>query len=421
MSNFFKYLFLILFFVFWLFSFQTNNSFASSSQVKNIYFIVTAYYSPLPNQKHYITWSYAWDIKLNWKWHTTASWKPVKAGILAAPTKYPFWTKIYFENFWVWVVEDRGGAIVKAWVRWHEHDRIDIWMWYGDEWLQRALKWGKKVLKWRVVARNQEVNLKFANDVLVWLEKIKVNPENHKKNDIIKLQKKFKELWLYNWKIDWNYNSIKKSLIDFQIKNKIISSYKDEAAWWFWPKTYTALLRRFWKKEVLIPQKDFIINETSSKIEIILEAPEIKLNWDNPQKQEVIKVQELFKKIGLYNWKIDWNYNSIKYIILNLQKKAWIIKKDNDWWAWYFWEKTKAALIEYLENQYEQSLLNSNEKITLNKIAYKIKSYIKKKSNNSVVKQRILKRKIEYKLTKIWLKTKNKKLKYKINYLLKNI
>jgi len=421
MNNFLKFLFLILFFLFWLFSFQINNSFASDSQVKNIYFIVTAYYSPLPNQKHYITWTYAWDIRLNWKWHTTASGKTPFAGVLAAPTKYPFWTKIYFEWYWVWVVEDRWWAIVKAWVRGQEHDRIDIWMWYGDEGLQRALKWGKRTLKWRVVSRSQPVNLKFTKDILAWLEKIKVNPEKHQKEDVIKLQEKFKELWLYNWEIDWNYNSLKKALIDFQLKNKIISSYKDEAAWWFWPKTYVALLRRYWNRNILIPQKDFIINETSSKIEIILEAPEIKLNWDNPQKEEVIKVQNLFKKIWLYNWPINWDYNSIKNIILDIQKKAGIIKKDNDWWAWYFWEKTKAALIEYLENEYEQSLLTPKEKITLNKLAYKIKKYIQQKAKNNEVKQRILKRKLENKLTQIWINTKNEKLKYKINYLIKNI
>ena len=424
MSKILKSLFFLIITIFWLFIFQANNTFATETKIKNISFIVTAYYSPLPNQKKYITWSYYWDKRLNWEWHTTASWKPVKPGILAAPTKYPFWTKIYFEWYGVWVVEDRWWAIVKAWVRWHEHDRIDIWMWYWDEWLQRALKWWKRTISWRVVARNQEVNLKFANDILAWLEKIKVNPEVHKNEDVIKLQEKFKELWLYNWKINWKYESIKNDLINFQIKYKLISSYKDEAAWYFWPKTYTALLRRFWSKEILIKQDDFVIQETNAKIEIILQAPEIKLNWDKPQKEEVLKVQKLFKEIWLYNWKIDWNYNSIKNIIINIQKEAWIIKNEKSWWAWYFWEKTKAALIEYCENKYKWNsnyIPNDKEKKTLEKIVTKIKVYIYKNSKNDLNKKKLLKKKIEKKLVYIKQKTNKSKLKNQIDYIIQNI
>jgi len=432
MSKILKSLFLLIITIFWLFIFQANNTFATETKIKNISFIVTAYYSPLPNQKKYITWSYSWDKRLNWEWHTTASWKPVKPGILAAPTKYPFGTKIYFEWYGVWVVEDRWWAIVKAWVRWFEHDRIDIWMWYGDEWLQRALKWWKRVIPWRVVSRNQEVNLKFADDILAWLEKIKVNPEVHKKEDVIKLQEKFKELWLYNWKIDWKYESIKDDIIKFQIDNKIISSYKDEAAGWFWPKTFTALLRRYWAKEVLIKQDDFVIQETNAKIETILQAPEIRLDWDNPQKEEVIKVQKLFKEIWLYNWAIDWNYNSIKNKILEIQKEAWIIKKDNDWGAGYFWEKTKAALIEYCENNYKKTTkiskqetnkikLSSKDKSKLDKIVKKINQYIKKKSWIDNKKRDSLRKKIEKKLVYIKNKTKKEKLKYQIDYIIKNI
>jgi hypothetical protein len=400
-----------------------NFAFANNDWYTNISFIVTAYYSPLPNQKKYITWSFAWDKRLNWEWHTTASWKPVKPGILAAPTKYPFWTKIYFEWYWVWVVEDRGWAIVKAWVRWHEHDRIDIWMWYWDEWLQRALKWWKRTIKWRVVSRKQKVNLKFAKDILNWLENIKVNPEIHKEEDVKKLQEKFKELWLYTWKVDWKYNSIKKDLINFQIKYKLIPSINDEAAGWFWPKTYTALLRRFWSKEVLIKQDDFLIQETNKKIEIILEAPEIKLNWDNPQKEEVIKVQKLFKKLGLYTWEIDWKFEKIKDIILNIQKEAWIIKNNNDWWAGYFWEKTKAALIIYCENKYDKTnyIPGKKEKNKLDKIITKIKLYINNKSKNNKKLKEKIKSKIENKLVYIKKKTSKIKLKYQIDYILENI
>jgi len=100
----------------------------------NDYFVVTAYYSPLENQEYYLTWDYVSEKRLNWQWIRWASWKWVFSWMLAAPKNYKFWTKIYLEWLWIWVVEDRWWAIVNAWKRWYSSDRIDVWVWYGDEW-----------------------------------------------------------------------------------------------------------------------------------------------------------------------------------------------------------------------------------------------------------------------------------------------
>ena len=429
MSKFLKSIFFILSIIFSIFNIFINKSYADNQ--KNIPFIVTAYYSPLPWQKHYITWSYYWDKRLNWKWHTTASWKTPFSWVLAAPSKYPFWTKIYFEWYWIGVVEDRGWAIVKAWVRWHAYDRIDIWMWYWDEWLQRALNWWKRTIKARVVSTKNKTNLKFAQNIIFWLANIKVNPEIHKKNDVIKLQKALTKFWLYKWNIDWNYNSIKNTLINYQLKHRLISSRYQEAAWWFWPKTYKSILRHYSSKDVIIRQNINNIIETNPKIEIVLESPEINLNWDHPQISEVKKVQSLFKKLWLYNWNIDWNYNNIKNKIIEIQKEAHIIKNNNSWWAWYFWEKTKAALIKYCENKYSQHTIVSNrrkinnitikQKEKLNKIVSTIKNYINKKAWIDRNKKKLIKNKIEKKLLVIKQRVKKIDIKLQINYIIENI
>jgi len=78
------------------------NSLSAHATSEETYFVVTAYYSPLEGQSKYTTWSYAWDIRLNGQWHTTASGKEVFPGLLAGPANYPFGTKIYFEGFWIW-------------------------------------------------------------------------------------------------------------------------------------------------------------------------------------------------------------------------------------------------------------------------------------------------------------------------------
>ena len=407
MSKIIKSILFIFITIFWTFFFLKNTSFADMSETS---FIVTAYYSPLPNQKHYITWSYAWDIRLNWKWHTTASWKPVKQWILAAPTKYPFWTKIYFNGYGIWTVEDRWWAIVKAWIRWYEHDRIDIWVWHGDEWLMRARKWWKRSIKWIVVSRSSEISLKFSDNVLTDIENIKVNPENHSNIDVKKLQQNFKKLWLYNWEIDGSYQSIKWDLIDFQIKNKVIRSKTQIDAWWFWPKTYLTLIKKYWSKDILVKQENTKIVGTNEKVKIILDHEEIKLNWDKPDKAEIKKVQSLFIKLWMYNWKIDWDFNSIKRILLDFQKESWIIKKDNSWWAWYFWEKTKAALITH----FEKNEKNRKKKITIDDISYDTLKKIWEKIKNSKKSDELIK-----KLKKVKTKLKRKSQIKKIDYLIK--
>lgn len=136
----------ILLLIVFIFTINSNFVFAETS---SDYFIVTAYYSPLPNQNYYLKGNYEDELKLNWMWIAWASWVWVYEWMLAAPKNYAFWTKIYLEWLWIWSVEDRGGAIVNSWVRWYEHDRIDVWMWYWEEWLRRALYWWKRKVAWK--------------------------------------------------------------------------------------------------------------------------------------------------------------------------------------------------------------------------------------------------------------------------------
>ncbi len=129
------------------------------------YFVVTAYYSPLKWQKKYATWSYWWDIRLNGEWVRGAWWKRVHAGFIAAPQWYAFGTKIELDSLWVGVVEDRWWAIVKAWVRGHAYDRLDVWMWYGDAGLWRALNWWKRTVKWRFRTADTKITMNFSTNI----------------------------------------------------------------------------------------------------------------------------------------------------------------------------------------------------------------------------------------------------------------
>lgn len=128
-----------------------------SAEAAETYFIVTAYYSPLPDQASYFRGSYEADIRLNGSGTHGASGRAVYTGMLAAPKNYSFGTTIYLEGIGTGVVDDRGGAIVEAGKRGHQYDRLDIWMGHGDEGLSRALAWGRRVVPGRVVSTSRRL------------------------------------------------------------------------------------------------------------------------------------------------------------------------------------------------------------------------------------------------------------------------
>lgn len=99
-------------------------------------FVCSAYYSPLPGQSRYATGSYAGDIRLNGSGVNGASGRPVFSGMVAAPSIYPFGTKMFIDGIGMTEVADRGGAI--------KGNRLDIWFGHGDEALLRALQYGKR-------------------------------------------------------------------------------------------------------------------------------------------------------------------------------------------------------------------------------------------------------------------------------------
>ncbi len=108
-------------------------------------YTITAYYSPLPCQNRYVTGSYESDIRLNGSGVNSADGTPVYPGMVAAPKNYQFGTKMFIPGIGTVAVHDRGGAIVNAGGRdGIYHDRLDIWMGWGDKGLNRALEWGKR-------------------------------------------------------------------------------------------------------------------------------------------------------------------------------------------------------------------------------------------------------------------------------------
>ena len=102
-------------------------------------FVLTAYYSPLPNQCCYVKGGEHIDKVLNGQGIQAADGTPVYPGMIAAPSTYPFGTIVNLPGLGTFEVHDRGGAINELGNGKH---RLDIWMGHGEEGLARALAFG---------------------------------------------------------------------------------------------------------------------------------------------------------------------------------------------------------------------------------------------------------------------------------------
>jgi peptidoglycan hydrolase-like protein with peptidoglycan-binding domain/3D (Asp-Asp-Asp) domain-containing protein len=226
------------------------------------YFVISAYYSPLPGQAKYVTSSYEGDIRLNGSGVNGADGTPVYPGMIAAPKNYPFGTKMKIQGVGVVAVHDRGGAIVNAGERGHTYDRLDIWMGYGDLGLKRALSWGKRTVLVTVYGVNPNIQEKVylegysesekytvANTLTVSSGQTYVQPTytatikstlsvGSKGSDVEYLQEKLSELGYFKGEVDGIYDQETADAVTaFQLDQNIISSTYDYGAGYFGPKT----------------------------------------------------------------------------------------------------------------------------------------------------------------------------------------
>ncbi|MCP4522682.1 MAG: hypothetical protein GY828_00520 [Candidatus Gracilibacteria bacterium] len=278
------------------------------------YFYVTAYYSPIKGQRRYTTGSFAGDVRLNGSGIRTASNKKVFSGLLAGPKNYSFGTKIELEGIGVGAVEDRGGAIVNAGERGFEHDRIDVWMGYGDEGLERALKWGKRKVKGKIVSDDIDVSIQFNNSVVAKYSTLYVKPDSSSV-DIKKLQTLFTELKLYNGNIDGRYISIKDDVVDFQLKYDIIQKRNEDQAGYFGKKTYAKLKEYYGASDDIFHVPEKIIQQ------------HIALT-----RKEKLQIKKLRNKFDSYlNKKLKGDKKKIKNYKSKMEIKInKIIKKSNN-------------------------------------------------------------------------------------------
>ncbi|USN58938.1 MAG: hypothetical protein H6767_02375 [Candidatus Peribacteria bacterium] len=335
------------------------------------YFVVTAYYSPLPDQKYYLKGNYEDEIRLNGHGVRGASGKGVFEGMLAAPQGYNFGTKIYLEGLGIGSVEDRGGAIVTAGNRGYAHDRIDVWMGYGEEGLRRALYWGKRTVKGRFMATDTKTTIDvekvpsplWAADGLQKIPQIFSLSigKGSSAQDIRALQSLFIEAGLYHGEVDGVYNYETMSVVfEFQKRQEIVNSEYDVGAGYWGKKTREAFLEAYLSGD-LVSEELEVDQETATE-----DMPDI-FDRGLENKEEIAYLQKVLTEMSLYDGEIDGVYNSVKNSVLNYQLKYEVIDSDGDAGAGYYGPKTRASLkeklLEYYEMKHRQEELEARYKV----------------------------------------------------------
>jgi len=293
--------------------------------------------------------------------------------LLAAPAGYDYGTKIHFKWYGVWQVEDRWGAIVRSGVRWYEHDRIDIWMWYGDEGLNRALRWWKRTI----------------------------------------------------------------AIIDFQIKTGIINNRNHSEAWYFGNKTRTALRENFdfWplsEEAVELYDGATAPAPLTQEQKTIVQYDGLEVSPESSSEQ-IERLQRLFSEVWLYKWTIDGNYSSIEWSLLSFQIWAGIVDDKDDWWAGYYGEKTRKALFEYFASSNSNNItrvsvqknlettLSVREIKELDALIVKLKKEVKKIADAKNTFPSNIYRQLSQRIDTLLKRNISDKLKEKLKYIQKNI
>ncbi len=342
------------------------------------YFIVTAYYSPLPNQEYYATGNYEDEVILNGRWVAGASWKPVFSGMLAAPWKYSFGTKIYLEWLGIWEVSDRWGAIVQAGQRWYEYDRIDVWMGYGDEWLRRANYWWKRKVPWYVANRWSNVTLNYQalpapNWAISGLYKSYSPPpaptiyevalwHGDEWNYVEELQKILTDLsYLPDTHIPWVYGDVTKDAIyRFQLQNKIVYTIDDRWAWYYGPQTRKTLKTIYeWYKQYLNDVEEINLLANQQAWERMTAIGDVAYGDISPQVRELQKLLGELWYFHVADTAIFWT--KTQNALIEYQQVKNIIQEDNKQYAWIFWPKTKESLLlDIIHIHFEQLKVENN-------------------------------------------------------------
>ena len=337
-----KLLFWLTFSILFLFA-VTPRGYAQTVFPYTKKFVVSSYYTPLPNQSRYIRGSYEGDVRLNGEGVHSADGTKVYPGMAAASRDFPFGTKMQIPGFGMVAIHDRGGAI--------KGDRLDIWMGEGEEGLRRALWWGMRSVDVTVYGIDASIQ-ESVNIAGIPLADIAVVPQRttyfrldlavgDEGAQVSELQRFLKKFGYMKADITGYFGAeTNGALTEFQLTQKVIVTVDDPGAGNFGPRSRYAL-------EALLEEK---------RDALVKKLPEPGLHR-GAKGENVKNLQTVLADFGFLNEEALSGAFDEKTIdaLVRFQMDADLVTSSKDFGAGIFGPKTKAALEKIITQSYTPS------------------------------------------------------------------
>lgn len=299
-------------------------------------FVVTAYYSPLPDQCCYFRGNYDEEIAFNGRGIAGADGTPVYPGMIAGPDTYAFGTVIDLPGIGVGTIHDRGGRIIE----WGEDlHRIDIWMGYGEPGLARAMAWGVRTVKGTVYplsTPNKPVE-KFVLENFDADSKVLASLPKTDPTELVRMA----------------------ALGDREYSVRILQSNLKELGYFaeaptgqFGPVTQEAL-RKFQREYGIAGDGSSVTLETAAALQAVSgiqenNLPELALGLEKGATgADVRQAQKLLRYIGYYRGRTDGVFDQeLKEAVTALQIRTGLVKAATDQFAGRIGPGTRAAILK---------------------------------------------------------------------------
>jgi peptidoglycan hydrolase-like protein with peptidoglycan-binding domain/3D (Asp-Asp-Asp) domain-containing protein len=331
--------------------------------------VITAYYSPLPDQEKYVTGDFESEKRLEGNGTHGASGRPVFTGMVAASKQYPFGTKVYIPGFGLGEVQDRGGAIKGM-------CRLDIWMGRGDEGLSRALSWGRRTVNVRIFLPDRPIPEDLQQEAqLLKVPDIPERSSNYSapkvnlyyKNDLTigivseqvkELEQDLKELGYFSLEPDNTFDiATGRAVFAFQEDKGIVTSQDSYGAGYFGYRTRSALSAARNNKSENQAKPETVKKEEN--VELINLQKILDKGENGP---EVLEAQMLLDKAGYFPGDIEKTgiYGNItKESVYKFQKDHQIVAAKTDKGAGQIGPVTAKKLIEVVKDEELRSAVHA--------------------------------------------------------------
>lgn len=326
-------------------------------------FVISAYYSPLPNQRVYFRGSYEADKRLNGNGTNGADGTQVYPGMIAAPKNYPFGMKIEIPGMGVAAIHDRGGAIVRAGEREiATHDRLDVWMGKGEVGLARALQWGVRTVTAKVYPASHQIAESFILPAMnpAFVADLKIGDSGE---EVKKLQEELKTYGYFRASVNGIFDEVtQKALLGYQLARNIVAAADSIGAGILGPQTRESLnaevFKRNWRPPASLVARTNSSSASGAKLvqKDSAEDKRFSTTLSVGDRGELVRdLQIALTEARFYECEINGIYDEkMEDCIFKFQQRNEIVSARDEFGAGYFGEKTRITLTEILESMKEE-------------------------------------------------------------------